>query len=94
MHVALNAKNKSGFVDGSIDQLAESDPMAGAWFRCNNMVLSWLLNAVAKDIADSLLYLDSVWAVWVDLHDRFQQSNAPRIFQQPASVCCCGGMKA
>ncbi|XP_021899497.1 uncharacterized protein LOC110815848 [Carica papaya] len=55
---------------------------------------------MAKDIADSLLYLDSARAMWVDLHDRFQQSNAPRIFQLkqmmnnlPTSVCCCGGMK-
>ncbi|XP_021888870.1 uncharacterized protein LOC110807883 [Carica papaya] len=81
MCITLNSKNKFGFVDGSIAQPAETNPMAGALFRCNNMVLSWLLNAMAKDIVDSLLYLDSARAVWVDFHDRFQQTNTPRIFQ-------------
>ena len=45
------------------------------------MVTSWLLNAVSKEIVDSLLYLESAHAVLADLHERFHQSNAPRIFQ-------------
>ena len=81
MLMALNAKHKLGFVDGSISQPSSFDPSAGIWSRCNSMVTSWLLNAVSKDIADSLLYLDTARAVWIDLHERFHQSNAPRIFQ-------------
>lgn len=45
------------------------------------MVTSWLFNAISKEIADSLLHLESVHAVWADLHEHFCQSNAPRIFQ-------------
>ena len=45
------------------------------------MVTSWLLNAVSKEIVNSLFYLESAHAVWADLHERFHQSNAPRIFQ-------------
>ncbi|KAJ4705228.1 Retrovirus-related Pol polyprotein from transposon TNT 1-94 [Melia azedarach] len=81
MLMALNAKNKLYFVDGSLLKPSSDDPTAGIWSRCNNMVMSWLLNIVSKEIADSLLYLDSAHAVWSDLHDRFHQSNAPRIFQ-------------
>ena len=81
MVMALNAKNKLGFVDGSLRSPPTDDPMGGVWSRCNSMVTSWLLNAVSKEIADSLLYLDTAHAVWTDLHDRFHQSNAPRIFQ-------------
>ncbi|XP_021906250.1 uncharacterized protein LOC110820924 [Carica papaya] len=81
MRIALNAKNKLGFIDGSVPQPDSKDSMAGAWSRCNSIVISWLLNAVAKDIGDNLLYLENAQAIWFDLQHRFQQSNAPRIFQ-------------
>ena len=45
------------------------------------MVFSWILNVVSKKIADSLLYLDSTFAIWANLCERFQQGNRPRIFQ-------------
>ncbi|XP_024027311.1 uncharacterized protein LOC112093336 [Morus notabilis] len=79
--MALNAKNKLGFVDGSLQQPASVDPTTSIWSRCNSMMTSWLLNTVSKEIANSLLYLDSAHAVWADLHERFRQSNAPCIFQ-------------
>ena len=78
--MALNAKNKMGFVDGSLSQPQVDDHSAPIWSRCNNMVISWLLNVVSKEIVDGLLYLDTAQSVWSDLHDRFHQSNAPRIF--------------
>ncbi|KAL5570585.1 hypothetical protein UlMin_027160 [Ulmus minor] len=81
MLMALNAKNKLGFVDGSIPRPLVSDLLFGVWSRCNNMVTSWLLNSVSKDIPDSLLYLDTSVEVWKDLRDHFHQSNGPRIFQ-------------
>ena len=75
MWMALNAKNKLGFVYGLISQST-----VGMWSLCNSMVTSWLLNVVSKDIADSLLDIDTTQTVWSYLHDRFCQSNAPRIF--------------
>ena len=86
MWMALNAKNKLGFVDGSIPQPIADDLNANIWSRCNSMVISWLLNVVSEDIADNLLYLDTAHVVWSDLYERFHQSNAPRIFQIKAAV--------
>ena len=43
MIVALNAKNKVGFIDGSITEPKDSShPTYSSWKKCNNMVLSWL----------------------------------------------------
>ena len=50
MLMALNAKHKLGFVDGSISQPPLDDPFVGVWPRCNNIVTSWLLNVVSKEI--------------------------------------------
>ena len=41
MIVALNAKNKVGFIDGSITEPKDSShPTYSSWKKCNNMVLS------------------------------------------------------
>ncbi|XP_043721267.1 uncharacterized protein LOC122668800 [Telopea speciosissima] len=45
------------------------------------MVLSWIANSLDTEIAHSVLYASSAHEVWVDLHDRFSQKNAPRIFE-------------
>ncbi|XP_073138349.1 uncharacterized protein [Henckelia pumila] len=81
MVMALTAKNKLGFVDGTIPHPLPDDLLYGAWTRCNSMVTSWILNSVVRDIADSLMYKTTCREVWVDLRDRFVQSNAPRIYQ-------------
>ena len=81
MIMALTAKNKIGFVDGTIPKPTPNDLLFSIWCRCNSMVSSWIINAVSRDIADSLLYIDSAFEVWRDLHDRFNQGNGPRVFQ-------------
>ncbi|RVW72312.1 hypothetical protein CK203_055463 [Vitis vinifera] len=50
MLMAHNAKHKLGFVDGSISQPPLDDPFVGVWPRCNNIVTSWLLKFVSKEI--------------------------------------------
>ena len=74
MMIALSVKNKLGFVNGTISQLEEAD-LLGPWVRNNNIVISWILNSVSKEILASILFTDSVHEIWVDLRDCFQQSN-------------------
>ncbi|XP_073057276.1 uncharacterized protein [Primulina eburnea] len=81
MSMALTAKNKLGFVNGSFSRPPNEDLQYGSWLRCNSMVISWILNSVNREIADSLLYFPTALEIWLDLRDRFQQSNAPRIFK-------------
>ncbi|XP_061341652.1 uncharacterized protein LOC133287968 [Gastrolobium bilobum] len=81
MLIALTAKNKFVFVDGSVPRPADAELLFPSWNRCNLMVISWLLNSVTKAIVDSLIYFSNVSDVWNDLRTRFQQANGPRIFQ-------------
>ncbi|XP_061345104.1 uncharacterized protein LOC133290959 [Gastrolobium bilobum] len=81
MLIALTAKNKVCFVDGSLLRSDHSDLLFVAWTRCNSMVISWLLNSVSKEIADSLMYFSTAYDLWDDLRVRFHQANGPRIFQ-------------
>ncbi|KAL5553114.1 hypothetical protein UlMin_040515 [Ulmus minor] len=81
MTMALVAKNKLCFLDGSITQPVVEDLIHGLWSRCNNMVMSWLLHSVSKDIVGSIMYLDNGVDMWNDFYDRFHQGNNLRVFQ-------------
>lgn len=90
MIISLNAKSKIGFVDGTLKApSAKTKPEDyAAWKKCNDMVLSWILNSLTPDIADSVIFYDTAHEVWEDLQNRFSQSNAPRIFQIEKEIAC------
>lgn len=58
--IALSAKNKIGFIDGSSAEPASDSTHHKAWNRCNDMIISWILNSFSKDIAESVLYLKTL----------------------------------
>lgn len=81
MTTSLEAKNKLGFVDGSIPKPAVADPYYKIWCRINSMLKSWLLNGVTKKIYTSILYFSTAAEIWKDLHARFHKSNLPRLYK-------------
>ncbi|XP_022856063.1 uncharacterized protein LOC111377235, partial [Olea europaea var. sylvestris] len=81
MMIPLFVKNKIGFIDGSIAKPDNSDDQVSNWIRNNNIVISWILNSVSKEISASVIYSESAHDIWIDLKERFQQRNGPRIFQ-------------
>lgn len=52
--IALSAKNKLG-INGTC-RAPSADSSFQLWNRCNDMVTSWILNSLSKDIAASVLY--------------------------------------
>ena len=81
MLIALSIENKLGFIDGSIPKPDTSNfSLLNSWIRNNNVVISWTLNLVSKEISASVIFSESATEIWLDLKDRFQQSNGPRIF--------------
>ncbi|GKU93759.1 hypothetical protein SLEP1_g7327 [Rubroshorea leprosula] len=81
MQNALFAKNKMGFVDGSLKRPNADSPEYQAWTKCNSMVLSWLPNALSRDLQGSVAYVESAAEVWNDLHESFSQGNASRVHE-------------
>lgn len=45
------------------------------------MVTSWILNPLTRDIAESVIFSDSVTDIWSELEDRFGQSNGAKLYQ-------------
>ncbi|RVW27296.1 Retrovirus-related Pol polyprotein from transposon TNT 1-94 [Vitis vinifera] len=56
MTISLNAKSKLGFVDGTTTMLSATDKPDehASWKKCNDMILSWILNSLSQDLADSI----------------------------------------
>uniref|UniRef100_A0A0V0HSJ1 Putative ovule protein n=1 Tax=Solanum chacoense TaxID=4108 RepID=A0A0V0HSJ1_SOLCH len=81
MLIALTAKNKAGFIDGSSSEPAAESEFHKAWSRANNMVISWLLNSLSREISESVIYSTTAKELWVDLEARFGQSSGAKLFQ-------------
>lgn len=54
--LALSAKNKLSFVDGSLSEPVATDPNYKAWERVNNMVIGWLIAALEPKTDSSVMY--------------------------------------
>ncbi|KAF7139465.1 hypothetical protein RHSIM_Rhsim07G0258800 [Rhododendron simsii] len=81
MTTTLNAKNKLGFVDGSLPKPASLSSTSQVWACCNDMVKSWLISALSREISNSVMYEPLASGIWNDLIERFAQTNAPRVFE-------------
>ncbi|RVW50165.1 Retrovirus-related Pol polyprotein from transposon RE1 [Vitis vinifera] len=79
MVTTLNAKNKLGFIDGTISHPAATNLLAGPWSRYNSMVISWLSNSGSADVNTYYTRLKSLW-------DEVREFKA-------IPVCNCGGMR-
>jgi len=54
--IALSAKKKPGFINGSCKVPDLDATNYEQWACCNDIVISWILNSLAKDIGDSVIY--------------------------------------
>ncbi|XP_074352674.1 uncharacterized protein LOC141691820 [Apium graveolens] len=79
--MALGAKNKLGFIDGSLHKPAEDSVDYNKWIRNDYMVMSWLTSSMEPVISDSFIFATSAHDLWTDVADRFGKSNAPLLYE-------------
>ena len=77
LEIALIAKNKFCFVNGSCKKHKSCSTELQSWERCNSMVISWILNALSKEILEIVVYVTTASEVWLELKERFGQLNGP-----------------
>lgn len=86
MTMALRAKNKLGFIDGTLSKPVDDDDDGGKWQHCNDLVGSWVLNSISSKLAGSVLYAQSAREVWQDSQECFQQTNVPKIYELKQAI--------
>ncbi|XP_033511549.1 uncharacterized protein [Nicotiana tomentosiformis] len=71
----LSVKNKLGFINGECKRPDPHSPKFHQWERCDEMVTSWILNSLSKEIADNVEYANDSMELWIELEDRYEQTN-------------------
>ncbi|XP_049361514.1 uncharacterized protein LOC125826237 [Solanum verrucosum] len=92
----LSVKNKTGFINGKVLKPPLDSPGFAQWERCDDMVTSWILNSLSKDLRDSLQYVDNAKELWDELvEDRikklWEELNTLDTNSQCTCLCTCGG---
>lgn len=80
IQIALSAKLKLGFIDGSLIKPATDVNQITLWTRSNDLVISWILNSINSEIRNSVVYMKTAKKIWDDLSARFSRTNIPRLF--------------
>lgn len=80
MILILSAKNKLGFVDGTIKIPELTSVDYKYWERCNNLVISWLIANLDETIAKSVLFMQTAREIWQDLDDRFGYTSMAQVY--------------
>ncbi|XP_075487401.1 uncharacterized protein LOC142526717 isoform X2 [Primulina tabacum] len=80
MLIALRAKNKISFIDGSYPRPEVGHGSLHQWERCHAPVLSWIMNTISKEIFGGIVYSTDASVVWSDLKEQLDKVNGSRIF--------------
>ncbi|KAH0683646.1 hypothetical protein KY289_021398 [Solanum tuberosum] len=78
--IALSAKKKLGFINGTYTAPDPQNPQFAQWSCCNDMVISWLLNSLTKEITDSVIYSKTAKELWDSLEHRFGRTNGAKLY--------------
>ncbi|XP_070040382.1 uncharacterized protein [Nicotiana tomentosiformis] len=78
---ALSVKNKVGFITGKCKKPEPISATLDQWERYDDMVTSWILNSLSKDLVDSLQYVNDARELWYELEDMYDQTNGARLYQ-------------
>jgi len=98
VRTALKAKNKLGFIEGTLKRPAETSDEdfseANAWDMVNSMLCSCLRNII--DPRMTVAYSETAYAMWNDLKKRYSVTNTPKTHQLKAAIANCkqGSLKA
>ncbi|CAL2267225.1 unnamed protein product [Prunus armeniaca] len=90
MSMALTVKNKIDFVDGSIKEPSGDKPdELQQWKHCNNLVKTWLLGSMSKEIVGSVIHCKDASQMWLDLQERFSHVNTVQLFHIENEIYDC-----
>ncbi|GJY62865.1 putative LTR copia-type gag-polypeptide [Tanacetum coccineum] len=88
MKLALQARNKFAFVNGSYvkSTYVSYNVLSAQWDRCNVVVLTWIMNSVSGDVYMGLVYSVDADAVWKGLESTYDKEKSHRGVPDSSSV--------
>ncbi|XP_019259929.1 PREDICTED: uncharacterized protein LOC109237969 [Nicotiana attenuata] len=84
---SLSTKNKLGFINGRHARPSVDSPYYPHWERRNDVMIAWISNSLSKDIAINVLGYDTTREIWLDINERFGQSNGSKFIHIQKEIC-------
>ncbi|PWA55348.1 hypothetical protein CTI12_AA427390 [Artemisia annua] len=69
--MALGAKLRLGFIDGSCPKPLVTVVNVQRWIRCDYMVTCWILNSMVNELSEAFLYAQSACELWKEIAERY-----------------------
>ncbi|XP_035836099.1 uncharacterized protein LOC118484208 [Helianthus annuus] len=88
MKLALEAKNKYGFITGKCERSTEDHVLASQWDRCNSVVLTWLLNSVSEELFLGQVFSSTASEVWEDLRETYDKVDGSVVYDLFKKINC------
>ncbi|XP_074303348.1 uncharacterized protein LOC141637827 [Silene latifolia] len=88
-HLALMAKGKLGYIDGTIFKPTATATNFETWQSTNALVTMWIFNTIAPTLRNQVSLRPEAKQVWMDIKNRFCQINEARIYQLQADLMAC-----
>ena len=80
--IALGGRSKLGFITGTTKPPEADSHEYEVWLSKDQLVMSWILNSMERNLAEIFSYSDSSFELWKAIGDMYgNQNNAARIFQ-------------
>lgn len=89
LRLALKARKKFGFVDGTISQPDESSPDFEDWTANNALVVSWIKLTIDESLSPSLSHADNASELWTHIQKRFGVKNGQRVQRLKTELANC-----
>ncbi|XP_071694344.1 uncharacterized protein [Rutidosis leptorrhynchoides] len=73
MKLALQTKNKMGFINGTLEKDEEDEVLSNQWDRCNAVVLSWILGSMSDELYSGQIFSEIASEVWDELKETYDK---------------------
>ncbi|XP_071693320.1 uncharacterized protein [Rutidosis leptorrhynchoides] len=87
MELALQTKNKMGFIDKTLKRPESNDTLANQWERCN-AVLSWILGYVSDELYYGQIYSIIASVIWDELKETYDKVDGSVMFNLYQKINC------
>ncbi|GAA0154681.1 hypothetical protein LIER_12592 [Lithospermum erythrorhizon] len=81
MRIALEARDKYGFLTGEVEPPAVNDVKFRQWRKVNSTLISLILNSISRDIGRDFMFADDAKMLWNEFKEAFGACNGPKLYE-------------